>query len=98
MLDGSVTCLKDGCNKTIPLMQRGRPNDGGKRDGFGSLSAYRVCATCVIPVLDSQWPLLTSQTHLSEHKALAMVKRGINSNTVLPKEASQYVNDVEQGA
>ena len=93
-------CLKDGCNKTIPLIKRVRTSDGGKSDGFGSLSAYRVCITRVIPVPDSQGPFfLPFQTHLSDHKALPMPKRGSDMNRVLPKEASQYyVNDMEQGA
>ncbi|KAJ3514867.1 hypothetical protein NLJ89_g2121 [Agrocybe chaxingu] len=38
---GSVTCLKDGCDETIPLIRRVRALDGGMADGLGSLSAYR---------------------------------------------------------
>ncbi|KAF8906844.1 SNF2 family N-terminal domain-containing protein [Gymnopilus junonius] len=38
---GSVTCLKDGCNMEIALSRRIRVPDGGKRDGFGSLSPFR---------------------------------------------------------
>lgn len=41
-LVGFVTCLKDGCNKNIELIRRVRAYDGGKADGLGSLSAYRV--------------------------------------------------------
>ncbi|KAF8970384.1 P-loop containing nucleoside triphosphate hydrolase protein [Flammula alnicola] len=36
-----VTCLEDNCNEVIPLIRRVRAHDGGKRDGLGSLSAYR---------------------------------------------------------
>ncbi|KDR76486.1 hypothetical protein GALMADRAFT_246858 [Galerina marginata CBS 339.88] len=38
---GSVTCLKGGCNASIPMVKRIRTSDGGKSDGCGSLSAYR---------------------------------------------------------
>ncbi|PPQ82538.1 hypothetical protein CVT25_007147 [Psilocybe cyanescens] len=38
---GSVTCLKGGCNAEITLIQRVSAPDGGKKDGLGSLSAYR---------------------------------------------------------
>lgn len=42
ILVGTVTCHKEGCNQVIPLKKRVRARDGGKRDGFGSLSEYRV--------------------------------------------------------
>ncbi|KAF9486204.1 hypothetical protein BDN70DRAFT_822530 [Pholiota conissans] len=38
---GSVTCLKDNCHAVVPLNRRA-VRGGGKRDGFGSLSAYRT--------------------------------------------------------
>jgi hypothetical protein len=91
-------CLKNGCNKTIPLIRRARPNDGGKKDGFGSLSAYRVCITRVSPSLTHRVPFLPFQTHLSDHEALLTHEHGSDMNRVLPKEASQYVKDMEYGA
>ncbi|KAJ7696132.1 SNF2 superfamily protein [Mycena olivaceomarginata] len=40
---GTVTCLEDGCNNaSIALIQRVKTNDGGLRDGIGSLAPYRV--------------------------------------------------------
>lgn len=52
---GTVTCLKDGCNQTIPLTRRVGTSDGGKAAGFGSLSAYRVCF-CMRRVFDRMSP------------------------------------------
>ena len=39
---GYVTCSKNGCNTMVPLTRRIRARDGGKGNGLGSLSAYRV--------------------------------------------------------
>jgi hypothetical protein len=40
---GKVTCLEHGCDSvSIPLIPRVKVSDGGKSDGLGSLSAYRV--------------------------------------------------------
>jgi hypothetical protein len=40
---GVITCLEASCGHVrINLMPRAKASDGGKRDGFGSLSAYRV--------------------------------------------------------
>ncbi|KAJ7275100.1 SNF2 superfamily protein [Mycena rebaudengoi] len=40
---GVVICLEEGCDSlAIPLVRRVKVKDGGKRDGLGSLSAYRV--------------------------------------------------------
>ena len=54
---GFVTCLKNGCNAVIPLAQRNRARDGGKGDGFGSLSAYRV-RTRDFFIFDPKWQKL----------------------------------------
>ena len=53
---GTVTCLKDGCNQKISLTRRVGINDGGIADGFGSLSAYRVCFVRVVGVFDKESP------------------------------------------
>ncbi|KAJ6631188.1 SNF2 family N-terminal domain-containing protein [Mycena sp. CBHHK59/15] len=40
---GTVTCLENGCGSiSIPLIKRVKMSDGGKREGLGSLSAYRT--------------------------------------------------------
>ena len=43
-VDGSATCLEDGClGAEIPLVARVEAPNGGRDIGLGSLSAYRVC-------------------------------------------------------
>ncbi|KAJ7484700.1 SNF2 superfamily protein [Mycena latifolia] len=40
---GVVTCLEEGCDRIpIPLIKRVKTQDGGKREGVGSLSSYRA--------------------------------------------------------
>lgn len=61
---GYVTCLKNGCNAVIPLARRFRPYDGGKGDGLGSLSAYRVRPRYLYLLAQNDQTL--QQLHISE--------------------------------
>jgi len=48
--DGSVTCLREGCNKaSVPLdsSKDADAKDGGITRGFGSFTAYQV-ASCIL--------------------------------------------------
>jgi hypothetical protein len=56
---GMVTCLETSCgNVRINLVPRAKASDGGKKEGLGSLSAYRVSSTVedIEKVLDVSLP------------------------------------------
>lgn len=39
---GTIICLKHGCRQVVHLDRRVKCEDGGKKDGFGSFSAFWV--------------------------------------------------------
>lgn len=68
LLVGSVICLEPGCDGiSIPLVRRVKASDGGRREGLGSLSAYRVNLFRVTNF--RQLKLSSPQSHIVEHPA-----------------------------
>lgn len=51
VLDDLIMCLEEGCGTTLQLIKPNGAKDGGKADGFGSLSVYRVRVACFILIL-----------------------------------------------
>jgi hypothetical protein len=68
-LDGTVACLEQGCEGvSIPLIPRVKFFDGGRGDGLGSLSAYRVCTFLFY---DGYGTHLLFQHHIEDHPSHA---------------------------